>query len=131
MVIAALRGGALEELALMTVLEARHARTTLASGTIWSGVLEGEVETDVAGTVDGLLVIGEAKSNSKIDQTQVDDLAALGKKVQARQLVFATGRPTWNEAKQSMFLALETPSNGFGVELISDVIEQARGIVNA
>jgi hypothetical protein len=126
----ALKNGALEEIALMVVLAARRARETLAYGTDWLGVQRNGVEVDVVGAVDGLMVVGEAKSVTAVTRRQLDGLVAIARKIQARQLILATSQAVWDPATTTMVQATETDHNGFQVELITRVVDQAKSLIS-
>lgn len=123
----ALRLDCLEELALVVVLAHQADRNSLSLGTEWSRP-NAEVEVDVIGSLAGLTVVGEAKSINAIDGGQINRLANLAERIQARKLIFATSKAAWDEATLGRIRAID-PARGFDTEVIVDLLAAARGVV--
>ena len=119
----ALDSGGLEEMALCLWLDGDANGLNMTLGTQWSMVGK-EVETDVAGTVNGDLVIGEAKGTATFsDLDQIDRLASLADLLDARRLIFATSAPRWAEAAKKRMATARATSPGVRIEAYRDLLQ--------
>ena len=126
-----LESDGLEELALAALLETEAKRHAVSLGTLWIVPGIGSVEVDVVGTLDGLTTVGEAKSVDAVVTKQTTSVTRLADKIQARQVVFATSRASWDSATEARLRATATSASGFTVRLITDLLEAARNAVSS
>jgi hypothetical protein len=86
------------------------------------------VETDVVGSIDGLGVVGEAKSVAEVTKKQVGRIMELASRLQFRRVIFATSQGAWSPGAQASMRSSGS-SRGIEVEEMVNLLDVARGLV--
>lgn len=113
-----------EEIALAAWLLSQDGDGAVALGTEWE-CPGATTETDVAGVVNGHLVLAEAKSGDNVALKQLRQYENLARRTQARRVIFATSCQRWSDGTAGRTEALRERLPGASVELYVDVLGHA------
>jgi len=110
-----------EAIVLAAWLVSQDSAASVILGTEWIWP-RGHAETDVTATLRGHLVLGEAKSNEKVETTQCNQYEGLARRTQARRLIFATSKKQWAPGMAAKFSKITQNLTGTSVEAYVDLL---------
>jgi hypothetical protein len=128
LVAALIRHDGLEELALAAWLTTTSDAAALVLGTTWA-TPNGDVETDICGTLDADFTIGEAKSSRAFaNGRQIGRIARLAERCNARRLIFATSQPAWSNGALAQMVAAREAHASVRVTVLVDLLTSPAGV---